>query len=86
MRVADRVLNQPYDRHHPHFLGAVVLRQVQKQTGQMQERTIIEGQQRLTTLQLVLDALHSELLRVDALPPAMRIEPFVTNSEHAATR
>ena len=50
--------------HHPHFLGAVVLQQVQKQTGQMQERTIIDGQQRLTTLQLLLDALHAELLSV----------------------
>ena len=48
---------EPSEKHHPHFLGAVVLQQVQKQTGQMQERTIIDGQQRLTTLQLLLDAL-----------------------------
>jgi hypothetical protein len=41
VRVADRVLTRPFDKHHPHFLGAVVLQQVQKQTGQMQERTII---------------------------------------------
>lgn len=34
VRVADRV-NRPLDKHHPHFLGAVVLQQVQKQTGQM---------------------------------------------------
>lgn len=52
LRVADRVLTRPGDKPHPHFLGAVVLQQVQKQTGQMQERTIIDGQQRLTTLQL----------------------------------
>src|SRR5262245_49000889 len=81
VRVAERVLNQPLDKHYPHFLGAVVLQQVQKQTGQMQERTIIDGQQRLTTLQLLLDALHAELLSVQAVPPAMRIEPLVTNSE-----
>ena len=81
VRVADRVLSRPHDRHHPHFLGAVVLQQVQRQTGQMQERTIIDGQQRLTTLQLLLDALHAELLSVQALPPAMRIEPLVTNAE-----
>jgi hypothetical protein len=81
VRVADRVLATPAAKHHPHFLGAVVLQQVQKQTGQMQERTIIDGQQRLTTLQLLLDALHAELLRVDAMPPAMRIEPLVTNAE-----
>jgi Protein of unknown function (DUF1524)/Protein of unknown function DUF262/Restriction Enzyme Adenine Methylase Associated len=47
----------------------------------MQERTIIDGQQRLTTLQLLLDALHAELLSVQALQPAMRIEPLVTNAE-----
>ena len=81
VRVADRVLNRPLEKHHPHFLGAVVLQQVQKQTGQMQERTIIDGQQRLTTLQLLLDALHAELLSVKALQPAMRIEPLVTNAE-----
>ena len=81
VRVADRVLTRPSEKHHPHFLGAVVLQQVQKQTGQMQERTIIDGQQRLTTLQLLLDALHAELLSVKALQPAMRIEPLVTNAE-----
>jgi Protein of unknown function DUF262/Protein of unknown function (DUF1524)/Restriction Enzyme Adenine Methylase Associated len=81
VRVTDRVLSRPLDRHYPHFLGAVVLQQVQKQTGQMQERTIIDGQQRLTTLQLLLDALHAELLSVQALQPAMRIEPLVTNAE-----
>ena len=35
--------------------------------GTMQERTIIDGQQRLTTLQLLLDALHAELLAVEAI-------------------
>ena len=47
------------DLHHPHFLGAVVLQQVDP-VGLMQQRTIIDGQQRLTTLQLLLDALHAE--------------------------
>jgi Protein of unknown function DUF262 len=86
VRVADRVLKRPFDKHHPHFLGAVVLQQVQKQTGQMQERTIIDGQQRLTTLQLLLDALSAELLSIEALAPAKRIEPLVTNSEHFCSR
>jgi len=80
-RVTERVLNRPMDKHHPHFLGAVVLQQVQKQTGQMQERTIIDGQQRLTTLQLLMDALHAELLAVAAQQPAMRLEPLVANAD-----
>src|SRR6185503_3902774 len=81
VRVAERVLSHPTDKHHPHFLGAVVLQQVKKLTGQMQERTIIDGQQRLTTLQLFLDALHAEFIAVGAQQPAMRIEPLVTNAE-----
>lgn len=52
----------------------------------MQERTIIDGQQRLTTLQLLLDALHAEILSVNALPPALRIEPLVTNAEPFCSR
>ena len=85
VRVADRLLQRPQDKQ-PHFLGAVVLQQVQNPIGLMQARTIIDGQQRLTTLQLLLDALHAELLGVDALPPAMRIEPLVTNSEHFCSK
>lgn len=82
VRVADRLMQRPQDKHQPHFLGAVVLQQVQNPIGLMQARTIIDGQQRLTTLQLLLDSLHAELLRVEALPPAKRIEPLITNSEH----
>src|SRR5437870_5480729 len=40
----------------PHFLGAIVLDQIRKPTGQTETRTIIDGQQRLTTLQLFLEA------------------------------
>lgn len=86
IRVAERVLRQPNDKHHPHFLGAVVLQQMQKQTGQMQERTIIDGQQRLTTLQLLLDGLHGELMAAQALQPAMRIEPLILNADPFCTK
>lgn len=79
--VADRLLKRPNDKHYPHFLGAVVLQQAPNLIGRMQVRMIIDGQQRLTTLQLLLDALHAELLAVDAIPPAMRIEPLITNAE-----
>src|SRR5947207_119862 len=64
VRVTDRCLARPDEKHYPHFLGAVVLQQLPNPTGLMQGRTIIDGQQRLTTLQLLIDALHAELLRV----------------------
>jgi hypothetical protein len=47
----------------------------------MQQRTIIDGQQRLTTLQLLLDALHAELLFAEQVPSAMRLEPLTANAE-----
>jgi|CXWL01.1.fsa_nt_gi hypothetical protein len=52
------------DRHlakqtvYPHFLGTVVLDQVQTGLGARHARQIIDGQQRLTTLQLLLAALR----------------------------
>jgi hypothetical protein len=81
VRVADRLLKKPTDKPHPHFLGAIVLQQVQGPTGHIQQRTIIDGQQRLTTLQLLLDALHAEILSAEILAPAMRIEPLISNAE-----
>ncbi len=42
----------------PHFLGAIVLDQIRKPTGHIETRTIIDGQQRLTTLQLFLEAFR----------------------------
>src|SRR5215467_11716995 len=77
VHVAKRLLADPGARHQPYFLGAVVIQQAQNPVGTMQERTIIDGQQRLTTLQLLLDALHAELLVVGAEQPAMRLETLV---------
>ena len=81
VRVADRMLTEPQVKHPPHFLGAVVLQQVQNPVGLMQARTIIDGQQRLTTLQLLLDCLHAEMMRANASAPAARLEPLVTNAK-----
>ena len=80
-RVAERLLKRPGGKHHPHFLGAVVLQQVQNPAGTLQERTIIDGQQRLTTLQLLFDALHGELVANGATAPALRLEPLIVNGE-----
>lgn len=52
--VADRLLNKIPVR--PHFLGAIVLDHVPKPTGHIETRLIIDGQQRLTTIQLLLEA------------------------------
>lgn len=42
----------------PHFLGAVVLDQMRVPVGKPDARSIIDGQQRLTTLQLLMEAVR----------------------------
>ena len=55
--LADRVMTDGKSR--PHFLGAIVLDQQHTTTGQIEMRLVIDGQQRLTTMQLLLEAfLH----------------------------
>lgn len=55
-RVADQCCSG--GKPNPHFLGAVVLQHVDKGVGQTQTRLVVDGQQRLTTLQLLIDAIH----------------------------
>jgi hypothetical protein len=58
--VADRQLDDtPLNDTIPHFLGAVVLEQALVQSGMIDSRTVIDGQQRLATLQLLLAAARS---------------------------
>lgn len=80
-RLAERVLRKPAEKHHPHFLGAVVLQQMPNPIGLLQARTIIDGQQRLTTLQILFDALHAQLVELSAVAPAARLEPLVANAD-----
>lgn len=80
-RVAQRQLAAPSTRHQPHFFGAVVLQQLQNPMGTMQERTIIDGQQRLTTLQVLLDVLRVELAAAGSAQPAKRLQTLVLNPE-----
>jgi len=53
--VAERRLN---GTPCPHFLGAIVLHQMKTGTGDIDTRQIIDGQQRMTTFQVVLAALR----------------------------
>lgn len=81
VRVTERLLADPGATQQPHFLGAVVLQQLQNPVGSLQARTVIDGQQRLTTLQVLIDALHAELLDIGARQSAMRLEALVRNPE-----
>lgn len=59
-RVARLRLSNPYSGGR-HFLGAVVLQAHDGRTGRVQASNIIDGQQRLTTLQLFMDSVAAVL-------------------------
>ncbi|QGN57678.1 DUF262 domain-containing protein [Nostocoides sp. HKS02] len=54
-RLAEMRIREPYTAA-THFLGAVVLQALDGQQGAVPEKNVIDGQQRLTTLQLLIDS------------------------------
>ena len=72
----------------PHFLGAIVLRQVSTATKDLEQREVIDGQQRVTTLQLILDAIQQVCEGLDqqyAKSAGRRLSKLVTNDKELIT-
>ena len=72
----------------PHFLGAIVLRQVSTATKDLEQREVIDGQQRVTTLQLLLDAIQQVCEGFDqqyAKSAGRRLSKLVTNDKELIT-
>ncbi len=64
-----------------HFLGAIVLQAVQFPTGTIPRRIVVDGQQRLTTLQLLIDAIRQVLEHKGHSSPAKRLLTLTANDE-----
>jgi hypothetical protein len=62
-----------------HFLGAIVLDQRQTPTTHVEKRQIIDGQQRLTTLQIFLSALRDFCHEHDCHELADECQTFILN-------
>ena len=69
------------DRTEAHFMGAIVLQQMQPPAGTMERRVVVDGQQRLTTLQLLIDAIREVLEDRGHSDPAKRLAALVENGE-----
>ena len=76
--VADRFLKK--DRR-PHFMGAIVLQLQESNTGEVAKRLVIDGQQRLTTLQLLIKATEQVFQSQDDTVRATRLSKLTTNLE-----
>lgn len=64
-----------------HFLGAVVLQQQMVPAPMLMTRLVVDGQQRLTTLQLLLDAVQEVFEQRGVDTAAKRLELLVLNHE-----
>lgn len=82
--VAEQHLNGAR-RIRPHFLGAVVLNQLPVPTGGVPARELIDGQQRLTTLQLLLAAIRDLAIRRGRDPFVKAFGRLVENEAPLAT-
>ena len=67
------------NRPEAHFMGAIVLQQKQVATATIERRIVVDGQQRLTTLQLLIDAIQEVLERREHSVPAERLADLVVN-------
>ena len=52
------MLTDLFDDQKSHFLGSLILKQQEKQSGKPKEVLVIDGQQRLTTMSVLLKALY----------------------------
>jgi hypothetical protein len=78
-RIAVRAVANPQEKQKPYFLGSVVIQQRPNEVGAVQRRTVIDGQQRLTTLQLLLDATHAVLMELEVFEEAEQLEAVIRN-------
>ena len=63
-----------------HFLGAVVLKELSAHAGDVARHAVIDGQQRMTTLQILLDAAHAAVADLGYEEEAEALEELIVNS------
>ncbi len=62
-----------------HFLGAVVLKELSHHAGDVARSAVIDGQQRMTTLQILLDAAHAVVDELAYEDEAEFLEDLILN-------
>ena len=67
------------ERTGTHFMGAVVLQQQPTASAEIETRSVIDGQQRLTTAQILMDAAQEVFEQLDATAEARRMSRLVLN-------
>ena len=77
---AERVLEDD-DFTTSHFLGAVVIQPSRSQTGRLSISSVVDGQQRLITMQLLLDAVQKVFQERNHSEEAEQLQVLVQNNK-----
>ena len=81
-RIAEKLLrSDDNEAPPPHFMGALVLQLQSAESGEVVKRIVVDGQQRLTTLQLLTKAAHESFRNLDDLARANRFTKLIQNSQ-----
>lgn len=84
--VAERCLKgEMDDKIRPHFMGAIVLFPQSDKTGEVTKSIVVDGQQRLTTLQLLIKATEQEFQSQNDGVRTNRLRELTTNPENYCT-
>lgn len=79
-RIAEKLLVvEPDENIPPHFMGAIVLQLQSAQSGRVVKRIVVDGQQRLTTLQLLIRAAQQAFQNLDDTQRANRLSQLTLN-------
>ena len=81
VRMADALRPNLNNPPKPHFLGAIVLQQRNVSIQSVPHRWVIDGQQRLTTLQIIIDAVQACMEVNGQTTPAGRLKNLIENEE-----
>ncbi len=80
-RIAEKLRNAvPGEKKiPPHFMGAIVLQLQSAKTGQVVKRIVVDGQQRLTTLQILIRAAQEAFQNLDDIQRANELSELTLN-------
>ena len=78
MEVTRRVLGNDANQE-PHFLGTIITKPIAAGQSRLERWSVVDGQQRLTTLQLLIAAAHSAFTEHDLTDFALMLAGYMFN-------
>jgi len=82
LNVTQQILDDDSQRT-PHFLGTIITKSISSGESFLELRSVVDGQQRLTTLQLLIAAAHRAFKKIEINDFASMFGDFLFNQQHS---